>query len=153
MTDMSPISAATQKTALDKAHIWRSKFIDQASKCEGDLRLIYAATHPDAKIPSFKAMAETLSATTSLNDAQNKRLAKLCKALLPLIDLRANVAHSEIGIATIDDEPMITLANANGRLNQGKLYLALSDEERTASHKEMSTLANQLNQFRATMKK
>jgi hypothetical protein len=152
MTDMSPIACTTQKTALDKAHIWRSKFIDQASKCEAELRLIYGKTHPAAKVPAFKTMAETICTATMLTDGQNKRLAKLCQSLLPLIELRANVAHSEIGIAHIEEQQMITLANANGRLSHGRLFLALSDAEQKSAQKEMASLANQLSQFRSSLK-
>jgi hypothetical protein len=142
----------TPKSVLDRAHIWRSKFIDQASKCEGELRLLYARTHPSAKAPSFKTMAETLYSATTLTDTQNKRLSKLCEALLPLIALRASVCHSELGIAVIDDQQFITLANANGHLSHGRLFLALCEEEQKAAQKEMANLANQLRQFRATLK-
>ncbi len=149
---MLPALGMPPKTALDKAHIWRSKFIDQASKCETELRWIYAKTHPAAKVPAFKTMAETFCSATFLTDGQNKRLAKLCQSVLPLIELRANVAHSEIGIAMIDDQQMITLANANGRFAKGRLLLALSDEEQKSAQKEMASVANQLSQFRATLK-
>ncbi len=135
----------------DDAHIWRSKFIDQASKCERELRLIYTKTHTSAKPPALKTMAEAFCAESQLTEEKNKKIANLCLSLLPLIELRAHVAHSKIGVAMIDDQQVITLANASNQTAHGQLLLILSEDEQKSAQIRIASIANQLSQFRAIL--
>ena len=88
--EMTKITAANAADEEERVHIWRSKFFDKASKCERELRRILDLPNNDKS--HFKTMAEKI-----LNDDKNKKkspLTKLVNELIPLIELRAELAHS-----------------------------------------------------------
>ena len=95
---MTKIVTGNIMDELGQLHIWRSKFFDKAAKCERELRRL--SLSPATDKTHFKVMAEKILTTKS---AKEKILVNLVEELIPLIDLRAELAHSHfVGFTNTD---------------------------------------------------
>ena len=121
-------------------HIWRSKFFDKASKCERELRRILALPANDKT--HFKMMAEKL--LTSKKPDKNTPLAKLVEELIPLIELRAELAHSHFVGFGRDQATVAFFENACFTHVHFKKLTVLSEDQRKKAYDRLSSIAGQL---------
>ena len=94
MNDIKELCSSIGLSPKDECHIWRSKFFDQSARCEARLRRIFMAKRPIDAVPhQFKA---TAVAVKQKIDGQvcDEKLIVIIDELLPLIELRAYLAHS-----------------------------------------------------------
>ena len=128
----------------DAMHLWRSKFIDKASKCEGEIRRI-ASKPADKKMP-FKALAEKILAERIMLEAGKKSepLVKLLEELLPLIDLRAELAHSQIVSESRGATGYLFLRNAQSSHKHFEKIVSLTLDHRKVAYDRMSSIAGQI---------
>jgi transketolase len=139
------IAAATGLSKLDQEHLWRSKFIDKSAKCEAELRRLSQSVS-DSKM-HFKAMTEKVIA--SQKDSKTKHLKsdtllKLLEELIPLIELRAELAHSHFLDSVSSDAGYAILKNANfSHIHFDKLTV-ISSDQRKKSYDRLSSITGQL---------
>ena len=131
--------------SLDLLHIWRSKFLDKSAKCERDLkRLTLSST--DAKLP-YKALAEKVLATQQAGKTKaekNESLIKLLQELLPIIELRAELAHSQLVNTSFADADFAMFQNANCSHPHFDKITVLSSEQRKKVYGRLAWIAGQL---------
>jgi hypothetical protein len=137
--EMSKIVAGNAIDELGHLHIWRSKFFDKAAKCERELRRLSLAPPNDKT--HFKVMAEKI---LTANKAKNKTLSSLVEELIPLIDLRAELAHSHfVGFANTDTRHAMFQNACFSHIHFEKVTV-LSDEQRKKAYDRMASIAGQL---------
>ena len=123
--EMTKITAANSADEEERIHIWRSKFFDKASKCERELRRIL-------DLP---------------NDDKNKKkspLTKLVNELIPLIELRAELAHSHFVGFGAGSENSALFDNACLTHPHFRKLMAISEEQRVKTYQRLSWIAGQL---------
>jgi len=136
----------------DTAHIWRSKLIDKFAQCERELRLIYGA-ETSVYVP-LKQLAITISkriASASHPAKQNVKLDGLITQLLPLIELRGEIAHAQLmepdGLEARD----VLLAPVVGHSQYYSKIIYITSEQRREAYSTISRIANQLQQRRLSL--
>lgn len=143
--EMSKIVPSSSSDDANQWHIWRSKFFDKSSKCEGELRRL-SGSSADAKM-HFKAMAEKILSTDRSGKTKseiNEVLIKLLEELIPLIELRAELAHSHFVCTTGHDAGVAMLKNANfSHIHYDKLTV-LTGEQRKKTYDRLASIAGQL---------
>ena len=129
---------------VDAMHIWRSKFIDKASKCEAEIRRI-AVSDSDKKLP-FKALAEKILAERAKTESGKKSepLVKLLEELIPLIELRAELAHSQIVNEKHNANGFLFLRNAQSSHKHFDKIVSLTAEHRKIAYDRLSSIAGQM---------
>jgi hypothetical protein len=146
--EMSKIIPANGLDDAGQWHIWRSKYFDKAAKCEGELKRL-SGSPTDAKM-HFKAMAEKILSTNKsgkTKSEKNETLIKLLDELIPLIELRAELAHSHFVRATGQESGLAMLKNANfSHVHFDKLTVLSSDQRRKA-YDRLASIAGQLAQI------
>lgn len=146
--EMSKIIPASSLDDAGQWHIWRSKFFDKAAKCEGELRRV-SGSPADAKM-HFKAMAEKILSTNRAAKSKpdkNEVLIKLLEELIPLIELRAELAHSHFVCATGLETGVAMLKNANfSHVHYDKLTV-LTGEQRKKAYDRLASITGQLAKF------
>lgn len=135
--------------SIDYAHIWRSKFIDMSAKCEGQLRRILeiSANSPAQYRQMAKAVLKEVE-DKAKPTKQDKQLAKICAELLPLIDLRAEIAHSQLSHFTSDNEHYSGWANAKQSHSHFSKMTLLTKEQQDSAYVKLASIANQLSQLK-----
>lgn len=144
--------AATQpnRPAKDDAHIWRSKYFDQSARCEARLRRILAEVRPSEAVPhQFKAVAIAVKHAAEANSKDDKLIA-FVDELLPLIELRAYLAHSAMRLIALDGDHLVAFAHAGGDQEYGQKVMLLTTEQRTLALKKLTTLADRLKRYLQT---
>lgn len=146
--EMSKIIPVSSLDDTGQWHIWRSKFFDKAAKCESELRRL-SDSPADAKM-HFKAMAEKILSTSraaKTKPEKNEVLIKLLEELIPLIELRAELAHSHFVCATGLETGVAMLKNANfSHIHYDKLTV-LTGEQRKKAYDRLASIAGQLAKF------
>lgn len=143
--EMSKIIAANGTDDAGQWHIWRSKFFDKAAKCEGELKRL-SGSAADAKL-HFKAMAEKILSTNKAGKTKlekNEALIKMLEELIPLIELRAELAHSHFVCATDLDAGLAMFKNANSSHIHFDRLTVLSGEQRKKAYDRLASIAGQL---------
>lgn len=137
-------AAVKPMTDVDVMHIWRSKFIDKASKCETEIRRI-AVTATEKKMP-FKALAEKILADRSKMETAKKSepIVKLLDELIPLIELRAELAHSQIVHEKHNTNGFLFLRNAQSSHKHFEKIVSLTAEHRKIAYDRLSAIAGQI---------
>ncbi|MBK8373876.1 hypothetical protein [Sphingorhabdus sp.] len=129
---------------VDAMHIWRSKFVDKASKCETEIRRIAVAVG-DKKMP-FKALAEKILADRRKIESGKKSepIVKLLEELVPLIELRAELVHSQIVNEKHSKNGFLFLSNAQGSHAHFDRIVSLTAEQRKIAYDRIATIAGQM---------
>jgi transketolase len=130
---------------LNQLHIWRSKFLDKTAKIEGELKRL-ARSSTDAKL-QFKALAEKLLATQNAGKTKaekNDHLIKLLQELLPIIELRAELAHSQLINAGNADSGLAMFKNANCIHPHFDRITVISSDQRKKAYDRLAWIAGQL---------
>ena len=144
---MKPESVAStppNRPAKDDAHIWRSKYFDQSARCEARLRRILTEIRPSDAVPhQFKAVAIAVKHATEANSKDDKLIA-VVDELLPLIELRAYLAHSAMRLMALDGDHLVAFAHAGGDQEYGQKVMLLTTEQRTHALKKLTNLAERL---------
>lgn len=137
-------SSVNERGPKDEAHIWRSKYFDQAARCETRLRRILSILRPSEAIPhQFKAVAIAVK-QSSENCSVGDKIIATVDELLPLIELRAYLAHSALRLMTIDGDHLVAFAHAGGDQEYGQKVMLLTTEQRIHSLKRLTTIADRL---------
>ncbi len=147
--EISKIQAASGICLTDQCHIWRSKFIDKASKCETELKRL-SANQQDAKL-HFKGMAEKILAKNEAGKTKadkNEFLIRLLEELIPLIELRAEIAHSQLLSVSATSAELAMFQNANCMHTHFDKLTVLSAEQRKRAYDRLSSIAGQLAQIK-----
>jgi hypothetical protein len=143
--EMSKIVSAAAIDDAGQWHIWRSKYFDKAAKCEGELKRL-SGSPADAKM-HFKAMAEKILSTQNAGKTKsdkNETLIRLLDELIPLIELRAELAHSYFVCATGQESGIAMLKNANfSHIHFDKLTV-LTNDKRKKAYDRLASIAGQL---------
>ena len=143
--EMTRIVAATSMDETAQLHVWRSKFFDKAAKCEAELKRL-SASSADAKL-HFKVMAEKLlnsSKNNKLKAAKDEALIRLIEELVPLIELRAELAHSHFIKTANQDHGLAMLKNANFSHMYFDRITVLSAEQRKRAYDRLASIAGEL---------
>ena len=137
--------------AKDKSHIWRSKYFDQSARCEARLRRILEVNGPTETIPhQFKAVAIAVKHASEANRLDEKLVA-IVDELLPLIELRAYLAHSAMRVMTLGGDQVVAFARAGGDQEYGQKVMLLTTEQRTKALKKLAILAERLKKVRQSL--
>lgn len=146
--EMSKIIPTSSLDDTGQWHIWRSKFFDKAAKCEGELRRL-CRSPADGRM-HFKAMAEKILSTNRAGKTKlekNEALIKLLEELIPLIELRAELAHSHFVCATGFETGVAMFKNANfSHVHYDKLTV-LTGDQRKKTYDRLASIAGQLAKF------
>jgi hypothetical protein len=137
--EMSKIVAGSAMEELGQLHVWRSKFFDKAAKCERELRRI--SLSPATDKTHFKVMAEKI---LTANKAKDKILTKLIEELIPLIELRAELAHSDFFGFVVTDTRHAMFQNACFSHTHFEKLTVLSDDQRKKAYDRLASIAGQL---------
>ena len=140
----SAIEAGSGLSKEDEAHIWRSKFINKSAKCEAELRRLLKMA-PTSRL-HFKVMAENLLSSQKDANAKNSKgnnLKNLLEELIPLIELRAELAHS-IFIDGQHQDGSILLKNANFAHAHFDKLTFISADMRKKTYDRLSWIVGQL---------
>lgn len=138
--EMVKITSPDFSADQDKIHIWRSKFFDKTSKCERELRRLLALPSNDKS--HFKVMAEKVIAA---NMGEKKTsLTKLVEELIPLIELRAELAHSHFVGLNEGETSDAMFDNACFTHKHFKRLAVLSHDQRKNAFDRLSWIAGQL---------
>jgi hypothetical protein len=135
------------RPAKDDAHIWRSKYFDQSARCEARLRRILATLRPTEPVPhQFKAVAIATKQVAEGRSTGEKLVAAI-NELLPLIELRAYLAHSAMRLMAINGDHLVAFAHAGGDQEFGQKFMLLNTEQRAHALKKLTTLAERLKRY------
>jgi hypothetical protein len=138
--EMTKIILPNVADELVQMHLWRSKFFDKASRCERELRRLLALPANDKS--HFKVMAEKLIATKK--DEKKSALPRLVDELIPLIELRAELAHSHfVGFSGTESTDAM-FENASFSHIHFSKYTVLTNEQRNQAYGRLSWIAGQL---------
>jgi hypothetical protein len=140
--------AETEASPKDEAHIWRSKYFDQSARCEARLRKIIELARPNDAVPhQFKAVALVVK-QIGLEEPKDQRMVLVVDELVPLIELRAQLAHSVMRMMTIDGNQYVTFANAGGDQEYGQKVVMLTADQRANALKKLANLSDRLKRIR-----
>jgi hypothetical protein len=143
--EITKIKPADDLDHTSQWHIWRSKYFDKCAKCECELKRL-SASSVDAKM-HFKAMAEKILSSNKAGKTKlekNESLIKLLEELIPLIDLRAELAHSHFVCTTGFTDGVAMLQNANFTHIHFDKLTVLSAEQRKRAYDRLASIAGQL---------
>jgi hypothetical protein len=148
MNVINSVFAQSSHNPKDEAHIWRSRYFDQSARCEARLRKIVELKRPKDQVPhQFKAVALTAK-QIGLEDTNDEKLAIAVDELMPLIELRAQLAHSVMRLMTIDGNQLVTFANAGGDQEYGQKVVMLTIDQRSNALKKLSNISERLKRIR-----
>jgi hypothetical protein len=149
--EMFKINAAHPVDLHGQVHIWRSKFIDKCAKCEAQLRRL--AQLDNSKKIHFKTLADELlsNAKKGKNTAQkSSQISDWISELLPLIDLRAELAHSHL---LVEDQNSIggtaAFQNANFTHTHFQRIILISADQRKHAYDRLAWITGQLTHLEA----
>ena len=132
------------RSAKDEAHIWRSKFFDQSARCEARLRRVLARVRPRESIPhQIKAVAIAAKQAAESGPNHDKLIATV-NELIPLIELRAYLAHSAMRLIALDGDHLVAFAHAGGDQEFGQKVILLNTEQRLHALRRLTYLAGRL---------
>jgi hypothetical protein len=132
------------RSAKDAAHIWRSKFFDQSARCEARLRRVVAKVRPGEPVPhQFKAVALAAKQAAETGPNRDKLIAAVDE-LLPLIELRAYLAHSAMRLIALEGDHLVAFAHAGGDQEFGQKVMLLNTEQRLHALRRLTNLAGRL---------
>jgi hypothetical protein len=132
--------ANSKNDSLGDVHLWRSKFIDKCAKCEREIRRLSNVSNDGRAF--LKAMTEKLLMDST--DDENQALTKHLTQLLPLVDLRGEIAHSELLRVEADTQNAAVFQNANFSHAQFEKHLVISAEQRRSALQIAGSVAGQL---------
>ena len=136
--------SSLQRQPKDDAHIWRSKYFDQSARCETRLRRILFLLRPTEPVPhQFKAVAIAVKQAAD-NGSIAEKLVAAVEDLLPLIELRAYLAHSAMRLMTIDGDDLVAFAHAGGDQEFGQKVMLLTTEQRAHALRKLTSIAEKL---------
>ena len=138
------IAAAATVSSIDQIHIWRSKFLDYSARCETRLRLLHHLQSPKCEtFLQIKALATTVKA-----GCQNcTNLAEAIDELLPLIELRAGLAHSVVALLNVNAQQTAVFVNADNKARYGRNALMLDINERDNALTKIKNIADRLKRY------
>ncbi len=138
--EMTKIILPNVADELVQMHLWRSKFFDKASRCERELRRLLALPANDKS--HFKVMAERLMATKK--DDKKCALYKLVDELIPLIELRAELAHSHFVCFSGTESTDAMFENASFSHIHFSKFTVITNERRKHTYDRVCWIAGQL---------
>ena len=134
-------------SAIDQVHIWRSKFLDYSARCETRLRVLHTNNSQKSEIfLQIKALAASVK-------SEGKGCLKLTSAideLMPLIELRAELAHSVVTLLNFNSQQTAVFVNADNKSRYGRHALILGVDEREAALKKIKNIAERLKRYQKT---
>ena len=152
MNESSAPNSTSVLNPKDESHIWRSKFFDQSARCEARIRRVFMAKRPSDPIPhQFRAVSIALKQTNDGNACDEKLIA-IIDELLPLIELRAYLAHSAMRLMALDGDHLVAFAHAGGDQEYGQKVMMLTTVQRGHALKKMTTLADRLKRYLQAMR-
>jgi hypothetical protein len=140
-------SSLPARPAKDEAHIWRSKYFDQSARCEARLRRLLASIRPSEPVPhQFKAVAMAAKQAAEAGAAGDKLVA-VVEELLPLIELRAYLAHSAMRLMSLNGDHLVAFAHAGGDQEFGQKVMLLNTKQRIHALKKLTNLSDRLKRY------
>jgi hypothetical protein len=132
---------AASVSAIDQVHIWRSKFLDYSARCETRLRLLH-----HLQSPSNEAFLQIKSLALAVKAAKQNstKLAEAIDELLPLIELRAELAHSAVTLLNVNTQQTAVFVNAANKAPFGRNALMLDQDDRDNALKKIKKVAEHL---------
>jgi hypothetical protein len=100
--------------------------------------------YPSATVPhQFKAVSIAVRQASEGNAADEKLIA-IIDELLPLIELRAYLAHSAMRFMALDEDQLVAFAHAGGDQDYGQKVMLLTTEQRVKALRKLTNLAERL---------
>ena len=147
LTGIQELGASSGTTPKDECHIWRSKFFDQSARCEARLRRVFMAHRPTDMVPhQFKALSIAVKQCSDDKESTEKLIA-IIDEILPLIELRAYLAHSAMRLMALNGDHVIAFAHAGGDQEYGQKVMMLTTAQRTSALKKVTSLSNRLKNY------
>lgn len=81
------------------------------------------------------------------SDAVNDKLIAIVDELVPLIELRAYLAHSPMRLMARDGDDLVAFAHAGGDQEYGQKVMLLTTEQRAHALKRLTNLADRLKRY------
>lgn len=130
--------SASSINGIDQIHIWRSKFLDYSARIETRLRLLHNFRSPKSdNFLQFKSLATTVKAENS----SCLKLAETIDELMPLIELRAELAHSVVTLLNFNAQQTAVFVNADNKFRFGRRALMLAVDEREQALKKIKNMS------------
>lgn len=136
--NLAKIATASE---LDQVHIWRSKFIDYASRCETRLRVMHKTHSLNSEV---FLQIKSLAVAVKASHPGCSKLAAAIDDLIPLIELRAALAHSVVTMLNNNSQQTAVFLNADNRALFGRHALILDLKERERALHQIKTAADRL---------
>jgi hypothetical protein len=137
-------SSLPVRPAKDDAHIWRSKYFDQSARCEARLRRLLVSIRPSEPIPhQFRAVAIAAKQLAQA-DPDGDKLVATIEELLPLIELRAYLAHSAMRLMALNGDHLVAFAHAGSDQEFGQKVMLLNTRQRNSALKKLTNLTSRL---------
>jgi hypothetical protein len=135
------------RTPKDDAHIWRSKFFDQSARCETRLRQILVTIRPSDPVPhQFRAVAIAAKQSAEIGHMEDK-IIDIVDDLLPLIELRACLAHSAMRLITINKDNIVAFTLIGGDQEFGQKVMLLNSNQRSQALSALTKLAGRMKRY------
>ncbi|HYI63366.1 MAG TPA: hypothetical protein VEW71_00620 [Allosphingosinicella sp.] len=134
---------------LDAAHIWRSKLVEKCAEAERHvLRLLQrAGATCQAKAPlSQKIEALKKALAVNLSNLRSAPILALLDDLRPLSDLRSDLVHSTVSVATVEGSPVAVFRKTSEQeagVGDRRIITAAGFKD---LHEALSGVANRLKQ-------
>jgi hypothetical protein len=147
MNAVKELSSSIGISPKDECHIWRSKFFDQSARCESRLRQLFVAKRPADAVPhQFRAVSIALK-QSSEGQEQDEKLVTIIDEILPLIELRAYLAHSPMRLMALEGDLSVVFAHAGADQECGQKVMMLTSDQRTNALRKISNLAERLKKY------
>ena len=137
------IEPAASISAIDHVHVWRSKFLDYSARCETRLRLLH---HMHSSNGGGFLQIKALALAVKAEQLGCPKVTEAIDELLPLIELRAELAHSVVTLLHTTSPPVAVFINATSRTAFGKSALLLDQGDRDKALKKIRKISEQLKQ-------
>lgn len=100
----------------------------------------------DAVPHQFKALSIAVKQCSD-DKACNEKLVTIVDELLPLIELRAYLAHSAMRLMALNGDHVVAFAPAGGDQEYGQKVMMLTTVQRAGALKKMTSLATRLKNY------
>jgi len=94
----------------------------------------------------FKAVAIALKQPNAGYECDEK-LSAIVDEILPLIELRAYLAHSAMRLMALEGDHVVAFAHAGGDQEYGQKVMMLTTAQRANALKKMTSLADRLKRY------
>jgi hypothetical protein len=137
------------KFRLDDAHVWRSKIVEKCAMAERAIVALLSKRGIDTggKAPLSQKIEKLRKI---VGDAPAKRsdrtLRQTLDELVPLAELRSELAHSTTALAVIDGERFIILRNAGDKHPEVDRRVVIAIDKMNEISRRLNAVANRLKQ-------